>query len=415
MRTRLTTATSLLLLFPLAYIGQADEVESVSGGVLAEFPFETYRGIPRIPVSFHGVDYNFTIDTASHFTCFDLRLLSLLEQTPRRARLLELHATRVVRLYRSPDVSMGLIHLPSLSTVCCVRLSGGPHDTWRTDGLLGMDALHRFAIRVDYDRGVVAFLRSAPTNAGVRATLDMNVGEAGLIGIQGSIGGLRRTFIVDSGCKSYGSGLLAHRDFEDLLARGHLSIAETVPILSDEGSSFHRAGILNAPISIAGFDHTGLAFADDMVRTRSQNSVLGIGYLRRYVLTFDFPNSVVYLAPSAQFTKIDATHDPGGMMLKRLGKQLVVSDVAPRAARKAGVKVNDILEAIDGAHIAHLDDVSIARLLSAGDRVVLMRFRSPNNDRVTTFEYDHQAERRRVMAKINRRGEGTKGTKAGQN
>jgi hypothetical protein len=348
----------------------------------------------RLPVSFHDTAYSFVVDTGSRYTSFDSKLASLLVITSADSSLIDVHRAARVSLYRSPTGKIGGLALRSLEPVWCFDHKVNDHLASKVHGCLGIDAMRDLIIRIDYDRGRIALLRSVPRDAGVRLQLDV---KNACPAVRGEVGGLTRTFLLDTGGISYGAGLIAKRDVDELASVGALSVVEKLPLKSDFGSSLQRAAILSAPLVLGSFQHLGLAVSEFEGNDMTMN-VLGVGYLRRYMVTFDFPRRAVYLAPGAQFRKIDASHDPGGLMLHRDEGRVVVSAVAG-PAEKAGVAVGDALHTVNGLAAASLDDISLAQLLSRSDAPVALVLRRQDGG-LRRFDYDPQAARRHAAGDV---------------
>jgi len=391
-------AVVFVVAFSLAPSPQAGAgAEEPASNAAAEFSFDAYGGALRVPVTFNAVAYNFLLDTGSAVSAFDPTLSSLLIETLQKSRLSTENGTRVLSLYRSPEGKIGQVRLPSLERVHCIDLGAAPFPLRKLHGCLGTEAMRSYILRVDYDRGKVAFLRSVPRDAGVRVELDK---RNDLTAIQGTVGGSVRTLVLDTGGRCYGAGLIARRGFGEMLARRELVLVGTVPARSAFGMDLRRVGVATVPLSIAGYRHAALSFAEGA--DDSDECTLGVGYLRRYILTFDFPNYAVYFAPGAQFRRVDASFDPGGVMLRRDGERVVVYAVAG-AAEKAGVKVNDILEAVNARDAAKLDDIALTCLLSKSDRPTSMDFRRATDAGIIRFVYDVQAELQRMLHGLNGR------------
>jgi predicted metalloprotease with PDZ domain len=214
------------------------------------------------------------------------------------------------------------------------------------------------------------------------------------------VGSLARAFTLDTGCHLYGAGAITKREFDQLLARGELSLAETLPTSSAFGFGEDRAGVLALPVLVADHRHVGLAFVETKNDEVAENT-LGFGFLRRYVVTFDFPHHAVYLAPGENFQQIDASHDSGGFRVRRDGNRIVVSNVGWRCpASKAGVKVNDVLVEINGIATAKLDNTALTEMLSRSDRPVSLTFRRSSDESIYQFVYDERVTRHRARNRL---------------
>lgn len=365
--------------------------------VLCEFTFYGYAGLVCVPVTFGGVTYEFLIDTGCEFSHFTPELSLLLAKTQRTMTLVGTGSTVRVPLYRSPVGSIGPLALPPLDAVSCYDDGCGQVFPSKIYGHLGMDALRQFIIQIDYDRGTISFLRSVPFDAGVRVPLDERSRCPTIICTLG----LRKwPFTLDTGFIHYGAACVTRRDFDDLIARGDLSVAERQPAFPTYPGE-QRAGILNVAMSVGGRSHDALAVTE-LQNPDCHEGMLGAGYLRRYVTTFDFPNRAAYFARGAGFRNVDATHDPGGVQLRRDRGRIVVCGVTGwrRGALEAGVRVNDILIRVNGRETDSMDKVALAHSLSESDDPTSMVFWRPTNGRTITFVYDEAALRAHVLGRL---------------
>lgn len=368
------------------------------GNVLAEFTFDGYSGILPVPVTFNGIAYNFWIDTGSAYTNVTSQLSSLLVRHPRSMQFADTARTVTRPVYRLREGRIGSLALPRLDSVSCTDEYLNQLSPLKVYGLLGMDALRTFILQIDYDRGKISFLRSVPRGAGVRVQLDKPLVCPS---IKGAVGGRTRPFILDTGCLLFGAGSMAKRDFNDLVARRELLMVGKMQTWSASSLEENRAGLVRPPISVAGRQFAGLAFVE-IGNERVAENMLGAGFLRRYVVTFDFPHHAVYLLPGPNCRQIDASHDSGGFRLRRDANRILVSAVGWRSpAFDAGVQVNDVLTEIDGKEANQLDDVALARLLSRSGQPISLVFRRTRDGGMIRFVYDEHAIRAGVRGRLN--------------
>jgi hypothetical protein len=81
---------------------------------------------------------------------------------------------------------------------------------------------------------------------------------------------------------------------------------------------------------------------------------VGAGVLKRFNITFDYPNQKLIFERNANFADADV-FDRSGMWLNQSGGMFEVADVIPAgAAAGAGLKVGDKIQAIDGQSVAEL-------------------------------------------------------------
>jgi hypothetical protein len=371
--------------------------------VIAEFRFDVYRGIPRLPVAFGNVSYVFGADTGSGNTSLEPGLRPLLTRSSEEAFVLDAHAIVETALYRAPQGRIGPVLLPQLDGVLCYEHKLNRVGRQKIDGILGMDALHPFVLRIDFDAGTIAFLRTVPREAGERLTVDLSTGRPIVDAMLGSV---TLSFVLDTGSDSYGTGRVSKREFDDLVAQGALAVIGEIPVGTDFAVALRRAAVASAPFSVGHFQHTGLVFCDFEPKYARQKNTLGIGFLRRFVLTFDFPHSSIYLSPSDQFTRVDASRDPGGVRLARQGARVVATHlltapVISAPVPEAGVHVGDTLETVNGVAVSRLNDVDLARGLSDTTQPTALAFRRPSDGTVIHVRFDEREVRRRLTARYN--------------
>jgi len=203
-------------------------------------------------------------------------------------------------------------------------------------GIIGMDFLWQRILRLDFDRGEVACLRGIPKGSGEPLPLDrLPRGPAVTLEISG-LG--RLPFTIDTGCT--GQGTIEAGHFATMVDGAHAAHVTTARVASAGGVSSRR-GALAAGVALGDFRHCDVLFYE------GESNLLGLEYLSRYVVTFDFPGKRMYLRPSARHN--NPSHwDLSGANLSRKDGCTVVSFVLPgSAAERAGLAVGDLIEMID--------------------------------------------------------------------
>lgn len=110
----------------------------------------------------------------------------------------------------------------------------------------------------------------------------------------------------------------------------------------------------------------------DMVFTESpEQNKIGLGYLSRYVITFDFPRMKIYLKPGKRFDEHDH-FDLSGISMRRRDDAVRASSVDQGSAGEtAGVRKGDVIEQIDERPAASVPLRGIRKLLSISGRHTL--------------------------------------------
>jgi hypothetical protein len=224
------------------------------------------------------------------------------------------------------------------------------------DGLVGFELFHRLGVRIDYPRQVLTLSSPESFRAPAGAVaVPFQLRERIPI-VDGTIDGLAARFTVDTGSRA---SLTAHAPFvrEHELVERYRPRFETVGGWG-VGGPVRTSPVRFATVTIGGATVRGVAgdlflgttgaFADPDAAAN-----LGGGVLRRFVVSFDYRASTMYLEPGPAIDAPDP-YDRVGLFLMRAGADaLRIAAVTPGSpAEKAGLTVDDHIVAVDGAPVA---------------------------------------------------------------
>jgi C-terminal processing protease CtpA/Prc len=102
-------------------------------------------------------------------------------------------------------------------------------------------------------------------------------------------------------------------------------------------------------------------------RNEENVSLLGLGFLSRHMVTFDFPNDKLYLKKGERYDQPDEVDMSGLHLLKQSNGIVVHSIDEGSPAAKAGIKPDDILRRINNVDVNTLTLSTIRRQLRSGD------------------------------------------------
>lgn len=293
--------------------------------------------------------------------------------------------------------------MPALVGVCCIDHAINNSLNSPIFGYLGMDGVKDFKICIDFDRGWLSFLRSVPRNAGARVPLTL---RNGCPQVSVTINGRGYSFIIDTGCLSYGAGAACKRDFDAMVVRNEMLVVDTRSMASDFGEGIHRTGVLAVPMAIGPFHHEGLVFAD-LADASSADNILGIDFLRRYLVTIDFAENAIYLSPGRNVELIDASRDPGGLRLARSQGRIVVTCVGWRcAASAAGIRAGDEVVKVNGNVAMERNDVELAIDLSRRSGPTSIEVRRRRDGGIIDYMFSTTADGEIVSISPREQGEG---------
>jgi hypothetical protein len=249
-------------------------------------------------------------------------------------------------------------------------------------GVLGMDWLKRYKIRIDRERNEVQFLKFVDKDAGkpVSITYDHLCPFVHM-----NIRGLDKPelVLVDTGECGRIDGSLRKEAFEVLEKAGRLRNVRTISSQTAGGRVTCRSGLLEA-IEWTGDRHVSLRLGE------SDCSSIGMSYVCQHVVLFDFPGSMMYVKKGSRF-KDPAVElsDRSGLEIVRRGGKLVAESVRTMSpAFDAGIRSGDTIVSVDDKNTAAIPIQLLADRLcekgiqirmvvsgSGGDREVVLRLK----------------------------------------
>lgn len=331
--------------------------------ILAEFDVSPRGDLLAIPVTIDARDYPFVLDTGTSRWVFDDSLRRQLGpligfatvDAGRDNTVAPRYAMRATRIHGFDAVA------PNGAICAEIRdlMSTSGRDVY---GLSGTDFLRQKIFRVDFDRGKVQFIREPGAGAGERFGVHWK-GDTPYLSVD--IAGATEEFLVDTGHCCLESGELRMPLYIDLLAAGKLELIDGVevgrssPIGKNETDHLARL----ATFTVGPFAHDGLIFG------HSTKNVLGLGYLSRYVATFDLSHSALYLKPGRGYRKRDR-YPLGGVELSNIDDKTVIQEIDEGGpVARSGLRVADELLEVDGVSAASISIFELRRMFATpGER-----------------------------------------------
>lgn len=381
---RISVSPIRLLLAAIVAWAAANAYANADVNLLASFKmhFREESPLPLIvPVTIDRHEYRFEIDTGMSHTMFGLHLRPLLGRPHGWA--LGWTATGSTRLdsFRGPRVYLGDLPLPVLNQVRCHDIKPAERAKGTVcDGILGVDALRDLVVQLDFDMRAIRLLRSAPPDAGERLQFIV----PGLVPlVVGTLGSRERWFQLDTG--SNGHLALMKADFDALVKRGDLLPAGARVLTSLSGQRQSRVGVLNTLFGL-GSQRRPAIVVNEIPNSdlRGTPTAIGLGYMSRFLVTFDFPNNAVYLKPGASISALVPSVDLFGVRLARdENNDIIISSIAENSRAAKWGRAGDVVEAINGEPARKLSDAELVRRLSDCRRERIVDFRRPADGRKT--------------------------------
>jgi hypothetical protein len=340
-----------------------------------------------VPVTLDGEIYPFMVDTGATHCVYDTALRPWLGTL--RCKSIKVQTaggSAQVELYDSPDARLGHVSLRGDDAVVCadldmVRQISGQN----VYGLVGMDVLRRYVVRIDPDRRKLELLRDVPPGSGVAVPLvhrrRLLHGASRLAYVEADVGGSTPAmFLVDTGAVG-NPGTLEASLFGRLARDAKLQTLGSTVSESLSGSAQNAIGRLGQ-ISLAGFWHRDLTFS------QSKDNKLGLDYWSRYAVTFDFARDTLYITPSRRFHH-RAVHDLSGLtLLVSMGKLRILHVLDDSPAAHAGLVRGDTIVRVGNLDGRRDSLYSIRRLLSTPGLLVPIVIERDGTDRLAEIALD---------------------------
>jgi hypothetical protein len=352
-------------------------------GVLERFEIARDGDCLLLPVKFNGTTYQFMLDSGAALNVFDssLPLGEAINETEARGA----EGSVRVKVFAAPEATVGGLNLKTDEPVFAfdftkIRQVVG----YEVHGFIGMPFLRRHVVRLDFDRGELLVLKEPGRDCG-RAFSVAAEGRMPYLTINFG-GDSKQEFLIDTGWS--GSSCLARKLFDTALKQEDLAVRGTTRVESASGTSTIRFGRLKQ----LAFDEFTLR---SLLADEGEANLLGLGFCSRFVITFDLPNSKVYLNKGKNFDRVDTPDRSGLHLLRKDGKVVVDSVDRDSAAETAGVKTGDVLVRVDGTKTDEMSMFRLRRRFCAEDKKlpVTVRRGEKETELILALGHDKSAEK----------------------
>jgi len=295
--------------------------------------------------------YKMLIDTGSGWTVFDTSHRGALGKPISDVAVETPSGVLVGERFNAPQINFGTFGIHIFEEVVCFDLSAASDALGeQIDGVLGIDMLMGCIISVNFDEGKLRFLEAADPSFGKQVPVVMDDARGpGFPKVRAAFDEKSTVlFSIDTGRVSTFAGGLDSVEYAQRLENKELSSALAVAHSEYQFRPFMIETTMDMKLgraksfSLGGYKHQNLVFG------QYPNSSVGLGYLSRYCVLFDFRNGVMYLRPGKGFNRPEL-YDLSGLRLSKQNGDVVVGAVVNRSeAAKMGIKSGDILVEIDG-------------------------------------------------------------------
>ncbi len=303
----------------------------------------------------------FALDTGGSITELDDSLREVLGKPVRTHKSLTPNGPAVQRTYEAAKIYLGEHELQTGKSMACADLSGVRKVTGRDiQGILGMDVLSHYIIQVDFDEGGLSFYSPElrpDRKHGVAVSLDFPSDSHGCPTVAASINDTAVRFVLDTGLTSVDCD---RRLIQQLLAKHELGTAASSQCTMTLGGVRTSYIYYLRRFSIEGFHHQNVACLQGTC------NLLGLAYLSRYKILFDFPRRTMYLKKGRRYDEPDRSDMSGLHILREDQKNVVrvVDKGSPGDA--AGIKPGDYIVRIDNQDATRISMFHLRQILKSG-------------------------------------------------
>jgi hypothetical protein len=361
--------------------------EPITQQVLAEFEFDPNESIIFLPVNFNGDKLWFILDTGASFTGFDAECKPLLGKLKRT--IVVNNGAVKLDFFDAPKAFLGPFDIQICGEVFCRDMKMWSQIADRkVSGILGMDFLKYHVVQIDFDKGTLCFLRPQKNNGLFSFLVNEKHNEQWGELIKMAYGPKSKPYImikidnigehycmIDTGASQ---NSIEPDIFEKVVSKKSGPISDILVYSASGVKKSHESRI--GRFSVGTLDYQSQIFS-------SGRSCLGIDFLSRHKVTFDFPNKNLYLKKGNAFNKISESN-MSGLSLMRISNQIVVYYIDKEGpAQKAGIKTNDVIENINGKNAGTLNLLQVENLLKGGDgKEIRMTILSDRQKKDVTFK-----------------------------
>jgi|SRR5665213_456191 len=255
--------------------------------IVGEIRFEKDAKWIVVPAEWKGTSGFVVFDTGCNTLVVDATVFSGLR---RRADIVGHFIEGEVRgdVCDSPDWKIGLLRSTKGDSVCRLDLSRISHAYGHRIMALFAPELSTIVIQLDYDHGVVRFMRPDALLHTEWGTPLKLVLKNGLPCVAANIGGQAYAFAIDTGAL-----------YDDLFVP-RKAFSRLIEVTGATPTKVERAGIMrpvvtSRQVSIPFFDFAGFHYRDLRVsETNNQYGSFGQRFLSRHLVTLDLPHHRVY-------------------------------------------------------------------------------------------------------------------------
>lgn len=368
MTTILSRCLALFLIAVIPAISAAEEAPDVPLRILEQFDVFTDGDFLIVPVEAFGKTNLFALDTGCPGIMFDRRLRAFLGEPAETVTAPGANAPVAIELFDPPRARVGSLALNTTSRVGCIDFSEIRKGTGHAlAGIVGMDFLRQYVIHIDFDSGTLAFLNKCPRDAGVAVPIHWTNGIIPTVEVAIAGHGSEKV-VIDTGWVSPCLASFSTSVMDALERDGAAQGSGSATNIDGSGKTAVMKLRSVKQLGVASFDFSNVPVTNHKLH---KANILGLDFLTRFIVTFDFPNGVIYLKKSKRFDVRARPPWAGIELYWQDGKVIVQTVASGSPAAHGGIKANDVLLRVGDHEATTLRLFEIKELLCSPDSLRL--------------------------------------------
>ena len=337
------------------------------GAATVSLPFRLLNNHIYVDVSVNGKGpYTFIVDTGGHclispelVTALGLKIVGAAPMSGAGEKTGSTGFTHV------DDIALGSLHMRD-QLGFATSIYDPSIEGIRVDGMVGFELFRRFVVQIDYGRHIMTLTDPArfdPKGAGTALPF---VFYDHLPSVEGLIDDLPAHFDIDTGSRSEVDITSPFVAAHDLRARFPKGVSAVTGWGVGGPSRSYVVRLPSLTLGTVRVDHPVGGLSQDKhgsISDPNYEGNIGSGFLKRFVVTFDYAHQRMYLKP-VDPPQVDAGQfDRAGMWINSKSDGYAVTYVSEQGpAAHAGIQAGDVITRLDGK-TPKFDELSAARAL----------------------------------------------------
>lgn len=366
------TILTLVIVFGLPRWTKSEDKDSLAPP--REYRFNKAMGVVTVPLKVNGVTRRFGLVTVTG-TRFDSRFADQLPEIPESSEEPDRADSLAMRFRVPPTASLlgRQLRFPG-GFVACYDVNGGLRDELpELDGAIGLGPLLTEILQIDVQRGLVRSLPAVPDDAGMKLRITSLYRDAPLDCVKVAAS------VADE----------PEQEFYVMLERDDSFYVNDATyrklVLSKKVRHNHLEGTVGPLCGSIGMVGTAdsVRVGTDVqhgVRVRHDgDNAIGLGFLSRYVVTFDFPRRCMYLKKEVE-SQPDGSDVTGLRLIWRDDCAAVESIFPTGALHATTLAPGDEILRVDDLPVKRETRIAVRNLLRDEGRSISLRIRRENEE-----------------------------------